>query len=184
VTPRPLNVLSPDRSSLPARLAAGSARRWQMDQGRECRLDRADAVRSKNVVVTKRTPNIVSAVRSALGHAHPLVVSSSGDPVVDSVSASPLSPVAPVMPSIGRSLSAEDGFSSRAADAYAKPTRATAVFLVPDSQLDSAVQTDLLPGSMMSTSAWAAGARPNRNPTSGLATRSRTGELNLKALPP
>jgi hypothetical protein len=41
-----------------------------------------------------------------------------------------------------------------------------------------------LRGALMSTSAWAAGARPNRNPTSELATRRRTDELNLKALPP
>jgi hypothetical protein len=94
----------------------------------------------------KQDPSVLPKVRSALGHAHPLVVPGSGDPVVDSVSSSPLGPVAPVMPSIRRSLSSgeEDRLSSRAADAYAKPAGPTALFLVPDSQLDSAVETDLL----------------------------------------
>jgi hypothetical protein len=86
---------------------------------------------------------------SAFGHMHPLVILSSGNPVVDSVSASPLGPVAPVMPPIRRGLtsSEEDSLSSRAADAYPKPTRAAALLLVPDSELDRAVQTDLLAGS-------------------------------------
>jgi hypothetical protein len=89
-------------------------------------------------------------VRSALDHAHPLVVPSSGNLVVDSVGASPLGPVAPVMPPIRRGLSSseEDRLSSRAADAYAKPAGATALFLIPDSQFDRAMQTDLLAGSI------------------------------------